>query len=63
MVDEDEEDILTIDDEHREEAPRRTQVTEDKGKNLDKRIQVTGKRSSLQSELIFLSMFLDDHSV
>ena len=63
MVDEDEEDILTIDDEHPEEASRRTQVTEDKGKNLDKRIQITGKRSSLQSELIFLSMFLDDHSV
>ena len=53
MVYEDEEAILTIDDERREEAP-----SENKRKAREEPIHDTGKRSSLHSELIFQEMIL-----
>ena len=58
MVYEDEEAILTIDDERREEAPSRTQKPENKRKAREEPIHDTGKRSSLHSELIFQEMIL-----
>ena len=56
MVYEDDEAILTIDDERREEAPSRTQKPENKRKAREEPIQDTGRRGSLHSELIFQEM-------
>ena len=51
-VDEEDEGVLIIDQEHQKQASHRRQVTTNKRKEREEPIQGKGKRSSLHSELI-----------